>query len=464
MAEVEFKSSVEASAQELFAWHSRPGAFERLVPPWDNIEVVERQGTITDGSRLKMRIKQGPIGVTWVAHHRDYIEGEQFRDEQVRGPFARWVHTHRFEPQGEQQSLLHDAIEYKLPLEPLSSTFMGWFFRDMLKRMFIFRHTRTQNDLKRHTQASSTISPMTVAISGASGMVGTQLSAFLTTGGHTVRPMVRSKGQAIPGAIPWSPSTQTLNPRDMEGLDAVVHLAGATIGRRWNARIKQQIMDSRIEGTRLLCETLAQLDHKPKVLVSASAIGYYGNRGDTVLTEESDPGEGFLAEVCKAWEHATEPAREAGIRVVNLRIGIVLTALGGALGQQLLPFKLGLGGPVGSGRQYQSWIALDDLIGAIHHALITESLEGPVNGVAPTPVPQAHMAQQIGKVLSRPAFMPLPAPAVNLIFGEMGEELLLSGARIMPNALVSSGFEYFFPDVEEALRFELGRQREAPWR
>ena len=401
-----------------------------------------------------MRVKQGPIGITWVAEHSDYVEGEQFRDEQVRGPFAEWIHTHRFTPEGESASVLHDALRYELPLAPVSSALMGWYFRDMLDRMFAFRHTRTQNDLTRHARAADR-GPLTVAISGASGMVGSQLSAFLTTGGHTVRPMVRS--QATADAIPWKPSQGVLDPRHMEGLDAVVHLAGANIGRRWTPSIKEAIKNSRVNGTRLLCETLAQLDRKPRVLVSASAIGYYGDRGDAPLTEESAPGDGFLAEVCQAWEEATAPAREAGIRVVNLRIGVVMTALGGALEQQLLPFKMGLGGPVGSGRQVQSWIALDDLIGAIHHALITDSLEGPVNAVSPNPMPQAQVARVLGRVLSRPAFMPLPAPAVKLMFGEMGEELLLSGARVMPEALTASGFEYLFPELEEALRFELGR-------
>ena len=237
----------------------------------------------------------------------------------------------------------------------------------------------------------------------------------------------------------------------------MVHLAGAPIAGRWNASRREAILQSRQRGTRLLCERLARLQSPPRVLVSASAVGFYGDRGDEALDEQSAAGQGFLAEVCRAWESACEPARAAGIRVVNLRFGLVVSASGGALVKLLPAFRLGLGGPQGSGRQYMSWIALDDAIGAIHHAMFRDDLSGPVNATAPFPVRNATFAGTLGKVLGRPALLPLPGIAVRAAFGEMGRELLLGGARVAPTRLERTGFAFRTPSLESALRFELGR-------
>jgi uncharacterized protein (TIGR01777 family) len=237
-----------------------------------------------------------------------------------------------------------------------------------------------------------------------------------------------------------------------------VHLAGANItAGRWTASRKELIRSSRVDSTRLLCETLAGLEPRPSVLIAASAIGFYGDRGDAVMTEEHRAGSGFLAEVCRAWEDATSAAREAGIRVVNLRIGVVLAAAGGALAKMLTPFKLGLGGRLGTGRQYMSWIALDDLVGMIHHLLFADDLSGPVNAVAPNPVTNAEFTKALGRVLRRPTIFPVPVPIVRLAFGEMGRELLLAGARVEPAKVRESGFEFGHPRLEEALRHELDR-------
>lgn len=244
----------------------------------------------------------------------------------------------------------------------------------------------------------------------------------------------------------------------MEGVEAVVHLAGENIGAsRWTPERKAEIRRSRVEGTRRLCESLARLSHPPKVLVSASAIGFYGKREDEILREDSPPGRDFLAQVCVEWEAATKPASRAGVRVVPLRFGMILSPAGGALQKMLLPFKLGVGGRIGSGRQFMSWIAIDDAIGAIHHAICTESLQGPVNAVAPNPVTNAGFTQVLARVLSRPAIVSLPAFAARLAFGELADALMLSGARAIPARLQESGYPFRYPELEGALRHLLSQ-------
>jgi uncharacterized protein (TIGR01777 family) len=264
-----------------------------------------------------------------------------------------------------------------------------------------------------------------------------------------------------PGELRWDPSTypneHEIDQAGLEGLDAVVHLAGESIAGRWTADKRERILASRVHGTRLLCETLAKLDRKPEVLVCASAIGFYGDRREALLDETASPGAGFLAEVARAWEAATEPARAAGIRVVSLRIGIVTSARGGALGQLRLPYSLGFGGPVGDGRQWQSWIDLDDLVGVIHHAIHSQALSGPVNAVAPNPVRQKTFARTLGRVLRRPAILPLPAAVVTTLLGQPGRELLLASQRVACDRLLESGFEWDFPMLEASLRHQLGR-------
>lgn len=299
---------------------------------------------------------------------------------------------------------------------------------------------------------------MKVLVTGASGLVGSALVPLLTAGGHTVARLVRSPPRPSVAEVQWNPETGIREIASLEGMDAVVHLAGENIaGGRWTAERKARIRDSRVTGTRTLCETLARLARPPKVLVSASAIGYYGDRGGEVLRETSAPGLGFLPEVCRAWEEATEPAAQKGIRVVLLRIGVVLSPAGGALAKMLFPFKLGAGGIIGSGQQYMSWIGLDDIIGAIHHALMTDALQGPVNVVAPHPVTNRDFTKTLGRVLGRPTLFPMPAFAARLAFGEMADALLLASTRVEPARLMAANYAFRHPDLEGALRHLLGK-------
>ncbi len=298
--------------------------------------------------------------------------------------------------------------------------------------------------------------PRRFAVSGASGLIGSAVVRRLESDGHEVRRLVRRRPPVGAADVFWEPATGVIDAAGLEALDAVVHLAGENIADgRWTAERKALIRTSRVEGTRLLCEALARLRQPPRVLIAASAVGFYGDRGDEPLTEDSPPGTGFLPEVCTAWEAATEPAQAAGIRVVNLRIGVVLSAAGGALARMLPALKSGLGGRVGNGRQYMSWIWLGDLVAAIGHLIDADGVAGPVNGVAPNPVTNAEFVETLGRLLHRPALVPLPAFMVRLLFGEMGQTLLLEGCRVLPARLQSCGFSFAKPDVESALRTEI---------
>ena len=300
---------------------------------------------------------------------------------------------------------------------------------------------------------------MKVLISGSTGLIGSALIPVLTEAGHDVVRLVRSTPKPDGSAVHWDPESEQIDTAGLEGMDAVVHLAGENIGAgRWSRNRKARIFDSRVKGTRLLCESLANLTHPPKVLVSASAIGYYGDRDEEILNEESISGFGFLAEVCVEWEIATEPLAETEIRVVNLRTGIVLSLAGGPLEKMLPPFKIGVGGVLGNGRQYMSWITLDDAVGAIHHALTTDNLHGPVNNAAPHPVTNREFTKTLGRVLSRPTLFPIPSFGLRLMFGEeMANELFLASTRVEPSRLLKTGYPFQYPDLESALRHILGR-------
>lgn len=451
------RSRIAAPAEEVFRWHTRPGALERLTPPWEHVRVLERTGGVDNGGRVVLRIRFGPLRRTWVAQHCDYLPGQQFRDVQVRGPFARWEHLHRIEPDGPNACFLVDRIDYALPLGTLGQRLGRRLVRRKLAQMFAYRHRVTADDLAQPSRQKGG-TPMRILVSGSTGLVGSALVPLLTSGGHEVVRLVRGAPQ--PGArdIHWDPDAGKLDEAALEGIDAVVHLAGESIASgRWTAAKKTRIRDSRVRGTRLLSEALARRQQPPRVLVSASAIGYYGDRGEELLTEDSPVGTGFLAEVCRDWEQATEPAAAKGIRVVNLRFGVILTPAGGALAKMLFPFRMGVGGKIGSGRQYTSWIALDDAIGAVQHALVNEAVRGPVNGVAPRPVTNLEFTKTLGRVLGRPTIFPMPAFAARLAFGEMAQELLLAGARVEPARLGQTGYRFRYPDLEGALRHLLGK-------
>jgi uncharacterized protein (TIGR01777 family) len=465
MQSVEYCSPVNVSQQELFAWHERPGAFERLLPPWEDVRILEKKGGLRDGDTTTLSVKVGPFRKKWVARHSGYEPPRQFRDEQVEGPFKSEVHTHVVLPSpdgNESRSILVDHIDFEPPPGALGRLLTGNTIRRSFDQKFLFRHRRTQNDSTRHARFKSA-GPLRVLISGASGLIGTALKWFLTTGAHQVDVLVRHPADPDKNEIRWDPLAGTIDAAALEGVDAVVHLSGERLSAgRWTEERKRRFAESRVKSTDLLSRTLAGLKRRPAVMVSASAIGMYGDRGDEPLTESSPKGTGFLPDLCQQWEDAARPASNAGIRVVHPRIGIVMSARGGALATMLPPFKLGGGGVIGSGKQYMSWIALDDLVAIFHEVIFNPLLSGAVNATAPTPVTNHEFVKTLGRVLNRPTFLPLPAAVVNLVFGEMGKHLLLEGARVLPGRLEAIGFSFLYPTLERALRSELGRQRIPP--
>ncbi len=297
----------------------------------------------------------------------------------------------------------------------------------------------------------------TLLVSGSSGLIGRALLPALRANGHEVKRLVRGAVSA-PDQISWNPA-EPLSPESVSGFDAVVHLAGESIATRWTEAKKRRIVDSRVPATRHLAAALTQAQQRPRVFVCASAIGYYGDRGDEILGEDSPSGEGFSAELCRQWEAAAQSVASAGIRDVQIRTGIVLSADGGALGKMLPPFRLGVGGQVGKGRQWMSWIDLADVVGAIQHLLTTDSLSGPVNMVSPNPVRNAEFTQTLASVLHRPAIFPMPAFAARMAFGQMADELLLASQRVQPSKLVSGGWKFQSPDLRSSLERILTRKR-----
>ncbi|MEO6828010.1 MAG: TIGR01777 family oxidoreductase [Microbacteriaceae bacterium] len=443
-------SIVSAPIEEVFAWHTRTGAFSRLSPPWQPVRVLRESGSLKDG-RAILRL---PGGLTWVSRHdpEGYRPPHRFVDEIAADGLASlpvrallpWRHAHEFTRVSESSTRVTDRVE-----TPLGS--------HLLRPMFVYRHRQLADDLAAHQWAARTgTGPLTIAVTGASGLVGSALCAFLTTGGHRVVRLVRGTVRS-PNERHWDP----MHPDRavLDGVDALIHLAGATIAGRFTAAHKSAVRDSRITPTRLLSELAANTDAGPKTLVVASAIGYYGaDRGDEALTEDSAQGEGFLASVVADWEAATLPATDAGLRVANIRTGIVQSARGGTL-QLFRPlFTLGLGGRVGSGRQWLSWVDLDDLIDVYYRALIDPDLSGPINAVAPSPVRNSEYARTLGLVLRRPAIVPAPSLGPRLLLGTEGSrELAEASQNVIPAKLRAVGHRFRQPDLEGSLRHQLGR-------
>ncbi|MGC4071759.1 MAG: TIGR01777 family oxidoreductase [Nibricoccus sp.] len=453
----QFSRSVRISrpASEVFAWHLRAGALERLMPPWERTEIVKHEG-VHEGARVVVKTKAGPFRPEWEVEHRDVIDGRQFRDVQIRGPFKRWEHTHRIEAEGSAECILTDEIVYELPGGAVGNLIAGGWVRKKLERLFSYRHEITKTDLELKFQYGA-VRRMTFLIAGASGLVGRALVPFLKSQGHEVVRLVRGESKR-PDEIHWDPAAGVLDPAKLRGVDVVINLAGENVaGGRWTAARREVILSSRVGTTRTLVSTIERMKHRPFMLVNASAVGIYGSRGDELVNEESMRGNGFLADVCKAWEKETAAAEDLGLRAVALRTGVVLTPAGGALGKMLPLFCAGLGGKMGSGRQWMSWITVDDLVGAIYHAVLDQRCAGPLNTTAPVSVPNAEFTKTLGNVLRRPTWLPVPAWVLKLLFGQMADEALLGGVRAEPKRLDDSRYVFRHGKLDEALRHVLGR-------
>jgi uncharacterized protein len=462
------QTQMPLSAGEVFEWHTRPGAFERLSPPWVDMEIAERTGGIENGARVVLLIKQGPAAIRWELAHKDFEQGHQFKDYQISGPFESWEQTHSCEPIDISSSYLKDEVRFELPLSMVSHSLGVPMIEHELKRLFSYRHRLMIKDCEaiRANKVNSGIKKKRIVVTGSTGMVGRHLVPYLWTQKCEVVRLVRpsSNKSAIVhvgvGQEPtadWDPAAGSIDLDALEGADAVVHLSGDNIAKgRWTEEKKELLRSSRIDSTRFLVESICRMKKPPRVFISASAIGYYGDGKDKILDEAGPLGKGFLSLLCEEWEAVTKPLEAIGVRVVNIRIGVVLSPRGGALGAMLPIFQVGGGGPIGDGRQYLSWISPDDIDGAILHCINAESLSGPVNLVAPNPVQNKVFAETLGRVLARPTFMPVPAAAVRFVLGEFADEALLAGSRVIPKKLVDSGYVFRDPDLETALRSQLG--------
>ena len=439
--------------EHVYQWHTRPGAFERLTPPWESVELLEPHPGIVNGARARLAVHRGLMRFTWVAEHRDVEPGRQFRDVQLDGPFARWDHLHRFEPAGEGTTDMTDRIEFVPPGGPLGQVVAGNRLRNVIEEMLAYRHATLTADLALHQRLGG--APQTIAMTGATGFIGNVIRPLLTTAGHRVIPVVRRNPK--PGDILWDPAAGRIDAAALEGVDAVVHLAGESIAEgRWTEEKKRRVIESRTQGTTLLARTVAQMSHPPNVLVSASAIGFYGNRGEEELAEPSARGKGFLSDVATAWEESLVPARAAGIRTVSVRFGLVLSPRGGALTPMLIPFRLGVGGRLGDGNQWMSWIGIDDAAGVLATALFNARLEGPVNAVSPWPERNRDFTAKLARVVHRPALFTVPRIALRLLLGAFADEGLLASTRVRPETLLTTGYRFRYPELEPALRHVLG--------
>lgn len=447
---------VRRPATEVFDWHLRPGALERLSPPWEPITVVSTSGPLANGMRAVIRTGRGLTRMEWEVEHDGFVAGERFRDVMRRGPFARWEHVHAVEPDGPDACRLTDTITYRLPLGALGRFAAGRWVRRRVERAFAWRHAVTRADLEL-AETLGAVRPMTIAIAGASGLLGRALVPFLRTQGHRVVVLVRRPARN-PDEVSWSPAAGHLDAAALEGVDAVVNLAGENIGAgRWTGARRQAIASSRLTATQTLVAAMAKVARPPRVMFSASAVGVYGDTGDANVTEDAPVAAGFLPEVVRRWEQAARAAEALGTRVVLGRFGVVLSPAGGALAKLLPVFAAGVGGPVGSGRQWMSWLSIEDAVGAVYHALVTPTLSGPVNLVAETAVTNREFAETLGRVLHRPAVLPAPAWVLRLMFGEMAEATVLVSTRVKADRLTASGYRWRHPRLEGALRQVLGR-------
>jgi uncharacterized protein len=444
-----YSSVIDAPIYEVFDWHTRPGAFTRLAPPWQPVRIVAEADSLREG-RAELRL---PGGLRWVADHQPdaYDPPRRFIDSiGGAGPASlpvrlavRWRHTHDFEELSGERTRVTDSVDTPVPARALQA-------------MFAYRHRQLKDDIAAHRLAAAQgLSPLTVAVTGSSGLVGSALSAFLSTGGHRVIHLVR-RVATKPDERQWNPDDP--DPGLLTGVDAVIHLAGASIAGRFTESHRAAIRDSRIGPTRRLAELIAKADG-PKVLICASAIGYYGyDRGDQTLTEDSDRGDGFLADVGGDWELAATAAEEGSARVVRVRTGIVQTPSGGTLRLQLPLFRAGLGGRLGDGQQWFSYIGIDDLVDIYHRALWDTKLSGPVNAVAVDPVRNSDYTRTLAKVLRRPAVVPVPTLGPRLLLGEQGaREVACANQRVLPAKLQQAGHRLRHTSLEQTLRHLLGR-------
>lgn len=433
-----FRSTIPRPADEIFHWHMRRGSVQRALPPWKKIKVLEEGET-----RVSLLLHICFFWKKWILERR--LGKNVLTEIQIQGPFKRWEHLCKVLPREEKTCELTDRITLSFPLP-----FFKKKIHKELHRALAGKHEVLAKDLA--TYARYPQAPLRILLSGSTGFLGRHLKAFLLAGGHEVICLVHSQKRVGKEMVYWNPAAGEIDPRSLQGFDAVIHLAGENILGRWSKKKKEAIFLSRCRDSWLLSQALSRLEKPPQTVISASAIGFYGNRGEELLTEKSLSGKGYLADVCVKWEEALSAVRDRGVRVVHTRFGAILSPSGGMLGKMLPLFRLGLGGKMGRGDQIVSWIHLDDAIGALYHLLMRQEIFGPVNVVSPHAVSQEQFTVTLAERLGRCAVMRIPAFCLRALMGEMADEVLLASTHALPERLRETDYHFRYPHLKEALR------------
>ncbi len=455
MAQVELQSFFPFPVGTLYHWHTQPEAFRRLMPPWVRSSLRRRPQTLSEGSKYSFNVYRGPFKAKWSGRISHVIPNRIFEDEQLEGPFRSWLHIHEFLPkEGElHHSFLRDTVRCSR-LKGLPGLFYSQSkIETDIHNLLLYRHALLANDLE-HFALHQSKPRKRILIAGSSGLIGKALVPFLRTQGHEVYRLVRHRSRSGK-RIFWDYKSKKISPDQIEGFDVVIHLGGQSVDCRWSKKNKKEISESRLASTRFLVETLEQLKSPPSLLLTASAIGYYGKNPSRVCTESAPSGGDFLGDVCFRWEKKAQSYSKG--RSCQMRFGAVLSPQGGMLKKLLLPFQMGLGGAIGDGSQKFSWIALDDVLYQINNLIYDETIEGAVNFCSPEVVTNQEFTSALAELLHRPAFLPLPKFMVRSIWGEMGDTLILSDSEVKPQKLLDGNHAFKFPLLQQALRHMLGK-------
>ncbi len=446
-----YSATFPVTAEVLFDWHKRKGAFERLTPPWAGVRVMDSNGGIEAGGWVK--IKTPPLGlIKWELIHGAYAEGKVFTDQALKGPFKYWKHGHHFSTNETEQAVLKETIDYDLPK---GLQWLHPFVEGELKRQFKARMERLAAEVL-SPGLEVDVAPLVIAITGARGLIGSALIPLLTLKGHTVRSLVRHKEHLKANEYAYNARTGEGLVAALTGCDAVIHLAGESIAGYWTCAKKEAIRFSRERGTQVMAEAIQQLPQPPRVFIMASAAGYYGET-QAPVDEGAPKGQGFLADVVAAWEAAAQPIEALGVRVVKLRLGAVLSPNGGMLKAMLPSFQMGLGSIFGTGKALLSWVSIEDVVLVFYRALMDEAFQGAINVGAPEPISRSHFAQLLGHVLARPVWLKLPEKLMCSLGGEVVQELCFKNNAVRPHFLESQDYVFRDAHLESALRRLLGK-------
>lgn len=449
----QFRSLINRSPEEVFGWHLRDRMIERCIPPYDEAKILCSEGRPNKvGSKISFKFGfLGILSTTLTLEYIDFVPNESFSITAKDGVLKELSYKTVITPQSAHTTEMIDRFAFSHAFPRLFNPLINRVFKKRISRILAYKHDMIDHDIamiKKYPFEK----PSKVLISGSHGLIGKNLGYFLEFMGHDVWYLARV-GAKEEKTILWDPKTGECDSSSFEGFDVIIHLAGENIGKgRWTKKKKDRVLMSRCKGTENLVEIINTLKDPPQAFISASAIGYYGNRGSEIVDEKSGPGKGlFISEVCEQWERASKELQEKGIRVVHTRFGVVLSSAGGALKKMLTPFKFGFGGKIGDGHQYVSWVAIDDVIGAIYHVMMTPTLEGAVNVVSPNPVSNDILTKKLSKRLNRWIGPPLPEFMIRLIMGQKGEELLLTSTRAEPHRLAETGYHFHYPKLSQAL-------------